>query len=230
MADLMGRSDEASKGAWQGILKVQGVLAPLERIPSGFETSSFGKGPPKDQAVITLEDAIILEMEEGEETPELKDDKFTFYLPYAAPGKEKAGESTFFTKGFCKSAELLCLVLGIAGGGYKDLIGTVVTMESQAVLLFKQRSRETGEVEEVTGNPHFLFVGAGDESPEDTDDHLRGLMVGKNQAAALRAVMMDIKGKRLGTAAEIRAMFEDGSLAERLGLVQDKAGKYSLAE
>lgn len=231
--DLIGRSSEASKGGFQGILKLQGLLASVERKPSSFETSSFGTGPPKDQAEVVLEDTIILEMEEGEPEPDLTDDKFTFWMNYAAPGKPKAHQNTFFVKGFCASAEAVQKEMGNAEGGYKDFIGTVVTLERQRVFLFKRPSKEEEGEDEEFYSENFVFASGGDESPEDMDDHLRGLMVGKNQAATLRAVMMDVKGKRLGSAAEIRTMFTDGSLAKRLGLErdeEDEASKYSLAE
>lgn len=213
---IMGRSDEASKGQWNSIEKVRGLLVSVERVPPS-ENASTDYGPPKDQAEIVLEDAIILQMAEGEIEPELRDDRFVVKMNYAAKGKEKSHVNSFFTKGFCASAEEVCKEMGNAKGGWQDLVGSVVTLESQTLVLFQKKSKdEDGEdvFEDITGT-NYVFVADDGDGGAGLDDHLRNLLVGKTPTAVTRALLMDARARRVP---DIKTELKSGALAERLGL------------
>jgi hypothetical protein len=82
-AGLIGKSSEASKGGFKAIKEVEGVLQPPTREKSNFQREDGQPSP--DQAKIILENAEIIEMEEGESEPELSEDRFTTYMNYARP-------------------------------------------------------------------------------------------------------------------------------------------------
>lgn len=184
MDDIILDPNEASKGAFQAIKKVRGVLAEMKRVPSPFE-SDFSGGEPSDRIQITLEDAEILEMDEGEPEPELRDGQFTFSLTYAKPGKPKAHQNTFYVKGF--------LTTGKALGIFPDYKGKLVTLERQVVELFKQRDRDTKELVDIT-QESFVFVEDGGEAL-DMSAYVIEKLTDKAPHNALRTALMDNKIK-----------------------------------
>lgn len=216
--DLIFRSDEASKGGFQAIKKVTGILVSVKRMPSKFEETTDDEGrtrTPKDQAEVALEDALILEMDEGEPEPELKDGKFTYWMNYALPGKEKPHQNTFFVRGFLKSAEKLAQERGIPGGTYKDLFNTVVVLERQEIVLFKRKIEGSDDKEEIT-QANLVFASDDDASEGIAIvEHIKGLVLGLNKQAALRNLLMDNRAKRYP---EYKDALANDTLAEMLGL------------
>lgn len=216
--DVIFRTGEASKGAFQGIRKVQGRLTSIKRIPSRFETTFDGKGEPSDQVEITLEDAAILVMDEGEPEPELRDDAFTFWLTYAQPGKPKPHKNTFYVKGFLASGEAL--------GIFPEWQDKFVTLERQEIVLFKRRNEE-GELMDITQESYVLVDGEAGVDAPSVDEYVKTMLVGKNKSAALRVVLLD---NRIKHRTDIVAAVRDGSIVARLGLYEDEKGVYQDAE
>lgn len=217
MTDPIFRSDEATAGGLAAVQKVQGRLVSIKRVPSRFEESAFG-GVPKDQVEITLEDAVILEMPEGEPEPELPEGNYIFWMGYAAPGKEKPHKNTFYVKGFLASGEEL--------GIFPEWQDKLVTLEKKEIVLFKRKNQE-GESEEIT-QTNFVFVGGEDAgSAPDLDEYVASLIVGKNKSSALRALLLDNRTKHQTM---YRDAIKDDTIADMLGLVVDDKGIYQKGE
>jgi hypothetical protein len=241
--ELFFRSDEASKGSYQSIKKIRGILQPLKRVPSKFKNDEGEPG--NDQAEVTLLDAEILEMFEGEAAPELPDGKFTFWLNYAPPKAAKAHENTFYNRGFVMSAEsLVAAKLGVvkdylewAGKKIAErreimvkspAIGTAVpasfnqlvtleyvTKESKRVVLFKDRKKKDAAGNEpLVYGQGFIFVGS-ETDAKGIEDHIKSLIVGKTPALSLKAVLMDARAKHQEDYVQAA---REGKLHEKLGL------------
>lgn len=219
--DIIGRSDEASKGIYQAIKRVEGVLQPLQRKTSKFETGLDGR-PAKDQVEIVLEEAVILEMDEGEEAPELTDDTFTTWLNYAQPGKDKPSRNTFFVKGFCVAGEELAKARGVENGGWRDLVGTRIILEKRSVFLFKRRKADDPDEYEEFSQESFVPVECEGESG-DIKDYVRSQIVGKNKQAAKRAILLDNRIKRYP---EYKDGIDTGEICKMVGVSIDSDGKY----
>lgn len=205
--DLILRSDEASKGSFQSIKKLEGNLMSVKRVPNEFDET-------RDSAKVELEDVIILEMIEGESEPDLEDDKFRFFMNYAKKEKAKAHQNTFYAAAFLKSAEELAKARGVDNGGVADLIGSRVVLELKEVLLFTRTNKETQEKEEITGT-NFVFASdeAGEQAP--IEEHIKSILIGKNKPNALRKLMEDSRAKREPA---WRQKLNAGTIAEELGL------------
>lgn len=228
--EIIRHSSDASRGAYQNIGTVRGVFTEVRRVPSRFtaEESRFGV---KDQAQATLEDAVILTMLNNEPEPELKDNKFVWWMTYAAPGKAEAAQSTFFARGFCKSAEELLKAEGKESTddkkyGWYDLIGRVVTIQRKRVFLFKRPKAggAEGEYDEFY-QENFVFV-ADEGGGVGLDEHVMALVVGKNAQAAKRAVMMDSRAK---SQPKYKDAIDASDLCDMLGLTVDDEGRYQYA-
>lgn len=243
MADtgIIGKSTEASKGGFSGIIAVEGTLQPIIRVPSRFTENRFKPGEPNaDQAQIELTDAVICEMEEGEAEPELKDGKFTTWQGYAPPSKPKPNPSTFFVKGFMKSAEALdAKRRGVKeeDGMMPNLYGTRVRLQKKEVFLFKQPkpgqegvAKEDLEYDEKS-KTDFVVVecGGDDSSPEDQDEYLRGKLNGLVKSAAKRAMLMDSKIKSRKDYKELVVALNEDTLADKLGMAVI-GGKFAITE
>ena len=223
MSDIIGRSDEAAKNVSQSIRKVRGVFTGFTVTPSQYNNDSLTG---------ELQDAVILEMEEGVEEPEMRDDTFRWYVPGGYPkGGAAPGARTFFVKGICASAETLCESLGLvdeAGGkgGWRQLVGQVVVLEWINVFLWKRRKDGTNP-----DNPEYdenyreglTFASDGEEDVQGLNDHVRGLIVGKNKQAALRAVMLDARAK---SNPSFKEGINTGAIEEMVGVVVDDGGIY----
>lgn len=224
MTDIIGRPDEASGGIYQDILKVEGVLQPLKRVPSRFDTQFESDKPANDQVEIVLEEAEILEMAEGQEAPELKDDRFTTWLGYAPPGKEKPHKNTFFAKGFCAYAVELAKARGIENGGLHDLVGSRICLERKEVFLFKRHKKDDPDEYEEFNITNFVPVECpGDEG--SLDEYVVGLIVGKNKAAAKRAVLLDGRAKKHP---QYKEAIDNDTIGDMIGVGVDKKGLYQL--
>ena len=226
--EVIGSSGEATRGGFFAVRKVTGLFSELKRVDSKFDPEQ-SKFEPKDQVQVTLEDALILEMEEGEPEPELRDGKYVFWMNYAKKGQTKPHANTFFVKGFCKSAEEIQKARGKAGGGWRDFLDQAIVLEKQSVLLFKRRKDGTDpdnpEYDEFY-QEGFVFV---DETAAEGDlsEHVKELIVGKNKQAALRAVLTDNRAKRNP---EYKEAINSGAICELVGVYIDDAGLYQWGE
>jgi len=225
---IIGKSSEASKGGFQGVLAVEGTLQPVKRVPSRFTENRFKPGEPNsDQAEITVTDAIITEMAEGESEPELKEGKFTTWMTYAPPNKPKPSASTFFVKGFMAYGEQLdAKRRGVAPeeGVLSNLYGTRILLKKEEVFLFKVPkpgqegvAKEDLEYDEKSKVDFVPVEVGGDVTPEESDDYLRSKINGCVKSAAKRAMVMDTKIKSRKDYKDLVTALQDDTLAELLG-------------
>lgn len=212
---IIDRPEEASRGSFQAIKKLEGLFVDRTRVEGKFEDE---KGRKRDQIKVDLEDVVILEMFEGEDEPDLEDGKFSFYLNYALAGKDKAHANTFYVKGFLTSAVALAKARGIENGSIPELLNTRVVMEYlPAVPLFKiKRKNEEGEPEEevVTGRG-WVFSASGADEGIDIEEHIKSLVINANKSNALRLLMGDNRVKR---DPQWKQALNDGTLADKLGI------------
>ena len=223
--DIIDRPEDASKGGFQAIKRVEGILQPLKRVASRFE-SGWGNKPPSDQVEIVLEEAVILEMEEGEPMPELNEDRFTTWMTYAPPGKDKPSKNTFFVKGFCVAGIELAKARGKEDGTWRDLVNTRIVLEQREVFLFKRRKEAGSEEFDEFNQTNYVPVECGEEQ-DDINDYVRSKIVGLNPVAAKRAVLLDNRAKRYP---EYKEAIDAGTICEKLGLMEDAEGIFREAE
>lgn len=219
---------EAAVGGYQGIKKVRGLFVDLKKIPPRFTESEYGE--PKEQMEITLEDAAILEMFPNADDFDLKDSKFTCWVPYAAEGKVPHGNSIYM-RCFVASAEEM-------GKKPSALKGEYITLERQDRLLFKTKikNKETEEMETIevhsvnkAGMPSansWCFVSDETADSGTVKDYVRDLIVGKNEKAALRALLTDARSKQFP---EFKQALQAGEIGDLLG-VELVDGKYVATE
>lgn len=201
MGDFITNTKEATKGGFQAILKIRGLFELPTRVPSKF-TNSDGS-PGNDQIEVTLKDPVILEMEEGEAEPELKDGKFTWWMGYAKPGAKAAHKNTFYIRGFLTSIENAKETL-------PGLVGRYTTWERKDVDLgFKNK-----EGNPVSGR-NFVYCAEQTADSPDIVAHIKTLVVGLNEAAVMRNLVMDARSKQFP---EYKDALNAGTLAEKLGL------------
>jgi len=206
----------ASRGGFQGIKKIRGMLTEIKKVPPRFTDSEYG--PPKEQIEFTLEDAEILEMFPGEDEFELKEGKYTGWITYAEAGKTPSANSAYI-KCWVASAEKL-------GKKPTDFIGQVVVLDKVKTLLFKKPQIGADKkpvldaegkkiMEEVATDKVFCFAGEESANAVDNKTYVANLLVGLNQKAALRKLLTDPKTKQFP---EYKSKLADGMLAEFLGL------------
>lgn len=226
MGEFVESTKEASRGGFQGIKKIRGLLIDLKLVPppESWDTTRL-------QIQGTLEDAVILEMFPGEEEFELKDGKYSFLVSYAEEGKIPHANSAYM-KCFVASAEKL-------GKKPSEFIGEYVTLEKIPTVLFKQtvvgddkKPILDGEgkktYEDIISTSAFSFVADETADSENIKDYVRNLISGLNQKASLRKLLIDTRAKQFP---EFKQMLSDGTLAEYLELVvvEDKFWKQEEA-
>ena len=222
MGDFVESTKEASRGGFQGIKKIRGLLTELKKVPPRFTESDYGE--PKEQIEFVLEDATILEMFPGEEEFELKEGRFVGWVTYAVPGKTPHANSGYI-KCWVASAEKL-------GKKPSEFIGQYVTLEKIPTTLFKRP--KLGEdkkpllgqdgkkvYEEISTDNVFSFVADETADSDNIKKHVRELILGLNSKAALRKLLIDPRAKQFP---EFKQMLNDGSLADylELGIEDDK--------
>lgn len=213
---------ELSVGGFQGIKKIKGLLVDIDvqNPPETWENQE------KQVVVVKMEDTNVLEMFGDEDPFELKDGKFTFYVPYVEAGK-KPHQNSVYAKCWLASAKEL-------GKVPSEFIGQYVTLEKQPRLLFQKpvidpttKKAKLGEdgkkvlddvlaVDQSGRANHFCFVADETTSPENLNGYVRDLIVGLNQKAALRKLLIDVKAKQHP---EYKDALNEGTLANMLELV-----------
>lgn len=177
--------DEASKGGIQAIVTFEGDLNTYERVDNIFGPEDMNGKPASDMIHMGFDDVVIIEMEPGEDEPELTDDHLDIHVNYAKPGKENAHKNSFWVKGVVQSTADM-------GTTPSKLVGSRVRMTKKTVVLFKRGSDE--DAEEITGT-NYVFCPS-DGAGLDPDDVAREKLAGLNKAAALRVVAQNNVLKR----------------------------------
>jgi len=226
---------DASKGAWQGIRKIEGVLQQPKLVPSKFKRTDPKTNKeiddPKLQIEVKLTEAEILEMEPGEVKPDLKDDTYTFWMGYALPGAKPSGLS-FYMAAFSASGKLLAKARATDPAAldtvtWQNLIGTRVTLVYVIDYhLGTLKDKKKGTEEEAKGKGWIFDTSGTGDVKEDINTHAKKLVVGFKPSAAKRNLMLDARTKR---DASWKAALDDGSIEKKLGVKLGKDGKYAEA-
>ena len=211
MAEMNLSSDAAVESGLKAILEVEGTLLKPTKEASTFE------GANTDQLKLQLADAVILKMVEGAEQPELKDNIFTQWLKYGKNGAQAPVKGTFLVKHFLPDAEKLYAKLTNA----PVIPGTLMNLVGQRVrwvrldVPYTIKDKVTGE-EKKGISSHYTFA-LDIMTPEDIKTHVKKLVVGKNETAAKRALVMDAVAK---THPEYKAALDNNTLTDALGITQ----------
>ena len=229
---------ELSVGGFQGIKKIKGLLTSIDVTdpPDTWENQD------RQVVIVKLEDAEILEMFGGEDLFELKDRKFSFFIPYAEKGKSPH-KNSIYSKCWLDSAKE-------QGKKPSEFIGQYPILEKQPRVLFEQyvetsqltknsdivktedgkNKTKTRNVKGVdkeftlvrihavneSGLPnHFCFAGGEEASAENVKGYIKNLVIGLNEKAALRKLLVDQKAKQHP---EFKDALNGGTLAKELGL------------
>ena len=217
---------ELAVGGFQGIKKIRGLLVNIDVVdpPESWERTN-----DRQVVKVDLGEASVLEMFGDEEAMELKDGKFGFYIPYVEAGK-RPHQNSIYSRCWLASAKEL-------GHLPSEFLGQYVTLEKQPRLLFQQyemeddgtgkkkpKLDEAGEKIKVDvlavnqmGLPnHFCFVADEASGSDSVKEYVRDLVVGLNQKAALRKLLVDQKAKQHP---DMKEKLNAGTLAEYLDLV-----------
>ncbi len=221
---------ELSVGGFQGIKKIRGLLMSID-VQDPPET---WENREKQVVVVKMEDTTVIEMFGDEDIFELKEGKFSFYIPYVEAGKAPH-QNSIYSRCWLASAKEL-------GKKPSEFIGQYVTLEKQPRVLFQKPILEddgTGKKEpkldedgkkilgdilavDQSGRPnHFCFVKDDLANPNSLNEYVKSNIVGLNQRAALRVLISD---NRIKTHPEYKDALNNGTLATMLGvvLVEDK--------
>ena len=222
--DIILRSYEASHGGFRSIKSIEGILQPVKRVPAPATWEKRGDKDNNDQVQIELEDAVIVEMEEGETEPDLQESKFKTWMGYAPPQQLKPSNASFFVRGFMKSGEKLAATRkGLTEEQLAampkeqrptvaELYGTRVRLTRKEVKLFDQKKPDgTKEAKTAT---NFVIEEAS-SGGGNIDDLARTLVLGKTIPAAKRELTLNPRTKRDN---KYREALEAGTLAEMLGI------------
>lgn len=219
MVKITQRTSEASRGGFQNIKKVRGVLTTLKDVPppEGWETDKL-------QIKGEMEDAVILErFEEGDDF-ELKDGKFTWYWGYSlTPEDAEVRSSPQYSpwmKGAVASAEKM-------GTVPERLVGSVVTIDKQSVVLFSRRPKKDDDGNDIPKGEDgkypkvdivqeiFVFVPDEGADSENFKTYAAEQLVGLGKQAAKRKLITDTRLKQMP---ELKDKLGDGTLADYLDL------------
>lgn len=219
MVKITQRTSEASRGGFQNIKKVRGLLVSVKDVPppEGWETDKL-------QIKGEMEDAVILErFEEGDDF-ELKDGKFTWYWGYGlTPEDAETRNSPQYSpwmKGAVASAEKM-------GTIPEKMVGSVVTIDKQRVVLFSTRPKKDADGNDIEKGEDgkypkvdvtqeiFVFVPDEGADSENFKDYAAEQLVGLGQKAAKRKLITDTRLKQMF---ELKDKLNDGTLAEYLDL------------
>jgi hypothetical protein len=217
--------EEASRSGMGAIKLVTGTMAPPDRKPGKFADSN---GKFKDQLTITLENAQVLEMDKGKPAPELEDDKWHCYMPYALPN-EDPDKNAKVTKTIIRSAKELWKKRGQPDKGWLDLVGQQVTIERRDYewSISQKPAEEGGERKKESGTSDaYYFVENKAADPEDLKAYVKALILGKKKGIAFRDLNGDAVVSRHP---EFKEAFQRGTIGDLLGVKLDEAGIYQPA-
>ncbi len=206
-------------GGFQGIKKIRGLLIGInvEDPPASWENRE------KQVVKVDMEETTVLEMFGDEEPMELKEGKFSFFIPYTEAGK-KPHQNSIYSKCWLASAKE-------QGKVPSEFMGQYVTLEKQPRLLFqtyeidpdtkKAKVDENGDkikkailaVNEMGLPNHFCFVSDETADTENVKEKAKKFVVGYNEKAALRNLLVNMKQHP-----EFKEALNNGTLAEMLGL------------
>lgn len=231
-------SENVSVGGYQAIKKVRGLLVDFakERAPESWENGG-------DLVVLYLEDAEILEMFNNEEPFELPDRKFNWNYPYKLTQNGKVAPFSVYNKCCLESAKEV-----FGSPAPSQAIGQVVTIEKQPRVLFQNYVAEsdlkanTRPILDADGNKvvnkdgkikvtiiatsenglpnRFCFVKDEGADNDSVKDRVKEALVGLNEKAALRKLVIDFKSYP-----EFKDAYNKGTITDLLGLVVVD-GKY----
>lgn len=180
MGNFVESSKEASKGGFQNIKTVRGLLTDISVV----DPPATWKNATKQLIQFSLSDAVILERFDPEDDFALKEGKLTFTYSYAEKGKKPSGQGAYM-KCLVKSAEAL-------GKKPSDFIGKVTTFSKIPVEGFT--NKETNE-KVIYENAYSIIPDVSASAPA-TIEHIKGLVTGKNLKMALKELMMDDQAKQ----------------------------------
>lgn len=190
MTKLVYKTEDAVKGGYRSIVEVEGDFIGMEFKEAG----SFSA----DQMQLTLENAIIREMEEGVAEPELRDGAFKCWVKYSGkPGTPPTDKSGYVLV-FLASAE----ENGVTVPPDASKPQRVVIHKSAWDLGYEINNEP---VKAVT----WKFMPNEATKPVDLSEYVAELLDGKNKAMAVREVMMDAKTKRR---AEYKEALQSGDI------------------
>lgn len=208
MSNFVETTADAVESGFKAITKVRGFMHSITRVPPKFTDSTYGA--PKDQIEFVLTDAAILEQKPGTKPIELKESRFSCWIPYAAKGEEATKQSGW-VRVTVKSCE------EVMGCRVTETVGKLVTIERRPEKLGK-----SGDKDLISEN-YWRFVPTDTADSEDTVSYIRDNLVDKNPQAAKRFLMIDERAKQYP---EYKDAFDSGVLAEKLGLVVDDDGVF----
>ncbi len=214
-----------------GISAIKKIFGHLE-IPDLLPGKDWGDGKAvKQSCLLKLTNAKILEIDKGAKMPELEDDTFKIYIPYA-PKDELPDPKSRFAKTIMKSAKDLWKARGQPDKGWLDLIGTDVTLERRPMdwTITEKPTEEGGEKKKVTGSTDaYYFVENLNvvSDPVDIKKYIRDtLVIGKKKSLIKRNLTMDAMAKRHP---EYMQAVNDGTFEELMGVKLDENGVYQEA-
>ena len=234
MALPVEKESELAIGGFQGIKKIRGLLLNIDVVdpPETWENQE------KQVVKVDMEDTAVLEMFGDEEPMELKDGKFSFYIPYVEPGKHPH-QNSIYSRCWLASAKEI-------GKVPSQLIGQYVTLEKQPRLLFQQYEMEddgtgkkrpklddNGDKVKVDilavnkqGIPnHFCFTTDESADGDSVKTYIKDLVTGLTAKAALRKLLVDTKAKQFP---EFKDKLRAGTLAKELGLTLEGKGEAAV--
>jgi len=211
---IISGSAEATAVGFKAVQKVTGLFASLTRKESKFKNEDGS--PSKDQVELSIEDAIILEMQGGQPIPELKEDRFVDWMPYANKDEQPTKQSGF-VRGFVKSAEKLQETQKNPGKGWREYLGQIITLEKKELTWTFNKGTDKEEVKTALV---WHFVDNEDLS-EALDDYVVKTIAGKTPQMAARDLMLDTRTKNN---VELRNTVKAGQPAAGLEVVD---GKYT---
>jgi len=221
------RPEDASKGSYASVLMVEGVPLPLRIIPSE-KANTFGKFT--DRVEIRLAQATFLKMVEGEDEPELKDGVWSTRMNYAQKGKKSAHKNSVYVRGFVQSlADAKTTWSALVDAGERVILEwkegiplgfhkNVVDVDGAPIM---GEDGVTPMQEDATGSSFVLSTGGSAITP--ILDHIKKLVLGKNDKMAARELMMDSRAKQKP---EFKQALDAGTLAEKLGLKLNAEGIF----
>jgi len=212
MPKFSENTEEASVSGFAGIVKVRGFLVDLDLVPppENWDTT-------KDQIKFILKDAVVLETLDSKEF-ELKDGEFITYQAYCEGGileEATPSKNSGWYMGTVPSAQ----ALGKTPSGF---IGSTITLERREINLFDSKDKKTGEKVPHTSRVWCFCEDEGGDSSAMID-HIRSIVIGLGEKAALRKLMSDSKAKQFP---QFKLDHKAGVLADKLGLVVVD-GKYA---